>query len=250
MKIFFALVAILFAAIMADASPLLSPKGSSLATELGFHDDATMENYFHVEKIVITENGAGSATTVSPLASTDTSNFDQPFIGLTDISTWITVGEKVWTIIKDGKPVADISTHSASVLPIEQTNWQDLENWQGPYVKSYTIEAKNLLGMTVASQTYRVMFNYGGTFNGKGQYLANATIIPAQVSIAWGFSLNTNVEIGNAVNTGTKDHLIPALQMELVWKIDSALKHLEGRNSFYIKGNGEVRTLNATAVQL
>lgn len=172
-------------------------------------------------------NNAGLANTISGLNIED----------LGDIKTWVTLGAKFWKLIEANVPVANVQTQTVSVLPAG-LEWTDMESWQGPFAKSYTITAKNLYGMTVISQTYTVAYNYGGSVKGKGQFLANATIIPTAVEVMWGFKLGSELAVGTTLNTGTYENPVPGVDLTVQWKMDSILKHLEGRDQFFVRGDG------------
>lgn len=156
---------------------------------------------------------------------------------LGDVSTWVNIAFKVWNLIKDNAPVANVSNQTISVIP-QGLQWFEMERWKGPSATSYTIEAKNLYGMTVVSQTYTVAFNYGGSLRGKGAFLANATIIPTKINVSWGFKLNSEVQVGQPVNTGAFDSPVPGVALTVKWQMNSILKHLEGRNQFFLRGDG------------
>lgn len=156
------------------------------------------------------------------------------------IQSWITIAEKVWKIIVDNQPTATVATKRVSVLPVAQQDWQQMENWKGPMVKSYEVKGKNLLGMTVMSLTYTVAYNYGGQINGQGAFLANATIIPSDVYVAWGFKLEVDAEVGDTVNMGDKNAPIPGVDIGTHWKVGSVMTKAEGRDVFFLKGNGEM----------
>ena len=172
-------------------------------------------------------NNTGIADTISGLNIED----------LGDIKTWVTLGAKLWKLIEANVPVANVQTQTVSVLPAG-LQWTDMESWQGPFAKSYTITAKNLYGMTVISQTYTVAYNYGGSVKGKGQFLANATIIPTAVEVMWGFKLGSELAVGTTLNTGTYENPVPGVDLTVKWKMDSILKHIEGRDQFFVRGDG------------
>ena len=165
--------------------------------------------------------------------------------GLSNPSTWLTLGQKAWDIIVAGKPVANVSMMRVSVMPVSTGDWAQMENWQGPAVKSFSVNATNLMGMEVVKFNYRVAYSYGGTLGQKGAYLANLAVIPDAVSVTWAFKLNANVQVENVVNTSSKDSPIPGVEMMLTYMIDSPLKHIEGRDSFFVKGNGEAVRLGS-----
>lgn len=163
---------------------------------------------------------------------------------LGDIKRWITVGQKIWEVIRNNQPVINVKTQSISVLPDVSPNWTEMETWRGPMAKSYTISAKNLYGATVISHTYTVAFHYGGSLDGRGQFLANATIIPTNVSVSWGFTLNSQVNTGQPLNTGTRANPIPGVDLSLEWSMSSVLKKMQGVDQFHVRGDGTSTHVN------
>jgi hypothetical protein len=157
---------------------------------------------------------------------------------------WIALGMKAWQLIVANKPVANVSTQRISVLPMAQTDWAQMENWKGPAAQSFEVSATNLFGVKVISQIYTIAYNHSGRYNGKGHYLANATIIPTQVNVLWAFTLNSEAQIGTVVNTSSKDDPTPGVDLQVRWKMDSVLKHAEGVEAFFVKGDGTQVTVN------
>jgi hypothetical protein len=163
---------------------------------------------------------------------------------LGDIKRWMTVGQKIWEVVRNNQPVINVKTQSISVLPDVSPNWTEMETWRGPMAKSYTISAKNLYGATVISHTYTVAFHYGGSLYGRGQFLANATIIPTNVSVSWGFTLNSQVNTGQPLNTGTRANPIPGVDLGLEWSMSSVLKKTQGVDQFHVRGDGTSTHVN------
>lgn len=160
------------------------------------------------------------------------------------ITAWVTLGKKIWDIVVANKPVVNVETQKVSVLPQAQTDWRKMSNWSPrPFAKTYVLEAKNAYGARVIKHAYTVAFNYGGKYNGRGAFLANATIIPSQVEVAWGYKLNSKVVVGEAVNTGDLDNPVPGVNLELQYSIDTVIKHASGRDNFFVRGNGGVERL-------
>ncbi len=244
-------------AIVAQATPI-NPK----QIQLGFKNNYEKQAYFTIQSVEVREVETPAATLAASQAPAfqkalpiHAANFNfSPMDAInaitelggaaTGVEQWITLGLKVWDIIVKNKPVATVSSQRLSVLPAAQTDWSQIENWQGPVAKTYELTAKNGFGGTMVKHVYTIAYNYGGTYNGKGQYLANATIIPSNISVSWGYSLNSKVEVGQTVNTSTKDNPIPGVELQLHWSIDTMLKHGEGVESFFIKGDGSAHQVN------
>lgn len=160
------------------------------------------------------------------------------------IDSWITLGKKIWQIVVDNKPVTNVATQRVSVLPEAQVDWRKMDSWQGPVSKSYSVELKNLYGMTVIKHSYTIAFNYGGQYEGRGQYLANATIIPSRTEVMWGYTFNSKVEVGETVNVGTRENPIPGVELQVQYSVDTVIKHGETRAGYFVRGDGQLIAIN------
>ncbi len=241
------------------------------ARAMGFQNSAELEAYFEISEINVEENQA--AFSPEELAQTGikiangsglnpgaTPNGDSPAGGLTsaignltglgDVKQWITIGLKIWDIVKANQPIIGVKTQTVSVLPQSLPDWQQMETWKGPAAKSYTISAKNFYGATVVSHTYTVAFHYGGSYRGHGRFLAHATIIPTDVQVAWGFTLNSDVKVGDPLNTGTIADPVPAIGLGLEWSMSSLLKKTQGQDEFFVRGDGTAVHVNASQNKL
>jgi len=150
----------------------------------------------------------------------------------------INTGKQIWQIILDNKPVVNLSFDTANGLPEGARHWTGLTNWQTPFSKTYQVSCKNLYGMNVVNFVFRVVFTYGGKLDGKGLYIANAAVVPAALDVAWGYTFNAKAAVTNVVNAGSAKSPIAALQMDVRWSIDTAMKHSEGTENFFLRGDG------------
>lgn len=223
------------------------------ANDLGFSSAIEMQDFFEIADVQIQE--VPSALSASQLEaagvrlggeSASSGSEDSIFGALADVlmnfedpRAWATLGDRFWKLIMRNQPVVNVSTQTITVVPQALAqNWMGMENWKGPYSKSYTVSAKNLYGITVISHTYTVAFNYGGQVAGRGAFLANATIIPSAVDVAWGFSLNSDVQVGQPINTGSAASPAPGVDLTVKWEMKSFLKVIQGRDQFFVRGDG------------
>lgn len=215
-------------------------------TEVTFTEDARS---FSSSELLATEWLIANGTANDPVIPPDSAGglgtaMADVFTDLGDVKKWVTLGQKLWDVIRNNQPVVNVKTQTVSVLPLSKPNWTEMETWKGPQAKSYTVAAKNLYGMTVISHTYTVAFHHGGSLGGRGQFLANATIIPTNINVAWGFTLNSKVNVGQPLNTGTAIDPIPGLDLGLEWSMSSVLKKSQGTDQFYVRGDGTSTHVN------
>lgn len=167
-------------------------------------------------------------------------------INPTDKKLWKLVGQQAWEIVRLNQPVNNVGTPpSVSVLPAEFRNWDDMEGFSAqPQAVTYQLVLKNLYGIKVVEQNYTVHYSHSGKYNGKGAYIANASV-DSKVSVVWGFKLNSKIEVSKVVNTGTKDNPIPGLELKLLWDVKTILKSAKEADTFFLQGNGRITHVNS-----
>lgn len=163
-------------------------------------------------------------------------------IGWSDI---ITIGEKVWSIVEANKPVVTVtSAPTAAALPRGVNCWSDLAGWQAPKIQSYEVSYKNGFGIEVVKFRFRLQFNYGGGSSGKGKYLANVSVMPAEINVLWGYTFNADVNVEDAVNLGTMDSPMAGLGLNLKWTVKTVLKESDNSFHFFVQGDGVSTSTN------
>ncbi len=161
-----------------------------------------------------------------------------------EVDTIINIGKKIWVIVEAGRPVVNIELNTASAMPSGISNWQQLAGWKSPRSSIFRVSYSNLYGMNVVDFTYRVIFTYGGNFNGKGHYVTGATIVPSSLDVAWGFTFKAQVEIPTVINLGQVENPIGGIQMNVNWVVGSVLKQSQTRASYFVDGLGAFKQLD------
>lgn len=156
----------------------------------------------------------------------------------------INLGKKIWDVIAANKPVVNFQTDSANALPQGATGWENLQGWQVPASRLYHYTYENAFGMDVVDFKFRVLYSFGGNVSGKGHYLANVTVVPADLSVAWGYSFNAQATVPSVLNAGTSVDPVGAVQMLVSWKIDTIIKHEQTTESFDVRGDGKFTDLS------
>jgi hypothetical protein len=153
----------------------------------------------------------------------------------------VAIGRQFWDIIVANKPVLETQTPIVHAIPKGLHCWTDLENWKAPIARSYEVVYQNKFGMEVVKFRFRLQFSYGGSHKGRGRYLANVTVLPAEVNVSWGYKFNAKLDVAQALNMGTKADPIAELEMNLHWNVSTWIKESENSVHFSVDGNGAVR---------
>jgi len=155
----------------------------------------------------------------------------------------INIGKKIWEIVQAGKPTLNIRTDVATALPQGSRCWLDLQTWQMPEAKMYSASFRNGFGMEVVKLNYRVLWLPGGSVDGVGQYIGYAAMVPADVSVSWGFSLNAQASVPSVFNMGTRAEPVAGMQMAMIYRVESPIKTIEQSQSYFVSGKGEFKSL-------
>lgn len=152
----------------------------------------------------------------------------------------INIGQKIWKIIADNKPVVDVRTQYATALPKGATRWDSMSGWQAPKGTIYGLSAKNVYGVPVINVRYQVLRTYGGSYEGKGKYLTAVTVEPLLVEVAWGyhFTMEAAVPDTSIVNVGTTENPVAAMMAQLAWRVQTPIKDSQGKGIYFLQGDG------------
>ncbi|WP_413613200.1 hypothetical protein [Bdellovibrio sp. HCB-110] len=156
----------------------------------------------------------------------------------------INIGKKIFNVINAGRPVVNIKIDTANALPKGLTCWSDLSGWNMPQSKVYNVQYENGFGMTVVDYSYRVTYTAGGSADGIGKYITNATFQPANVSVGWGFQLDATAVIPSVFNTGSKRDPVAGMQMNMEWKVTSPMAHEQSTESYFVSGENKLIQLD------
>lgn len=163
-----------------------------------------------------------------------------PFKNSVSLDQIINLGQKVWKIIEANKPVVDFKSKSASALPRGIKCWDQLENWQFPKAQTYKVSYKNLMGIEVVRFSFRLIFTYGGQYFGKGRYITNATIVPAEINVLWGYKFAAGVKVGQTVNLGSRQDPKAGIELNLNWQVATPLVDQQRTATYFLSGEGQV----------
>ena len=156
-----------------------------------------------------------------------------------DIDQLIALGEKVWDFIVTHQPKAEYEKFQTSIVPAGITQWTMLKGWSLPISKVYRVEFKNILGAVAGSFDYRITFFYGGSYQGKGKFLGQISVIPANIQIGTDRSFKMKVEVASITNFGTENDPIAGAQLMISWTSPTTTRYQMNSAEYFITGSGE-----------
>lgn len=160
------------------------------------------------------------------------------------IDKLIAIGQKIIPTIKEGKAVVTNNPMaSVSVLPRTDAKdpvVHDMGGWTIPVSKHYKIVYNNGLGMEVVSFVYSVTYQYNGSMDGKGKYLAGIRASARNIAISWGFDLDATSQLLQISNIGTQQNVIAGATIEMSYTVKNWTRTLTTNESFFIAGDGRM----------
>lgn len=150
---------------------------------------------------------------------------------------------KMWQVVKDNQPVVKIDTDRfATALPVvAQKNWNTVEGWQPERNATVTTVYTNLYGMEVIRLEYQIKLIYGGHVKGKGLYIASAKIIPTEVSVAWGYTLNVVASAPLVLNARTAQDPLAVIYLNLNYVVSTIIKNDSVTDTYQVQGDGLIK---------
>ncbi|MGZ3705416.1 MAG: hypothetical protein ACXWP1_05545, partial [Bdellovibrionota bacterium] len=198
--------------------------------------DSAVPDYYRLQPAKVVEVPPTASELYSDAVLPNPSSL--PDLQTFDWGTITAIGEKVIEIVKAGKPVVNVTRDVVSVVPGGITDWSQMNGWQAPITKVYSVTAKNNLGMTVVDLRLKVSANCGGGLNGKGKFIANLVVVPTSIYVLWGFSADVFSEHQDPVNVGTSSNPVAGMGFDIRYKYGSPLVQQEGTADYFVSGDG------------
>ncbi len=202
--------------------------------------------YFQISEIKVVELERQIPFSIEDLSVTNTKNIQTAILIVDGL---LAIGKKVWPIIEDNKPVINVDNKlSISVVPkIADTPNSDipflLTNWSVPKKKSFRVSYLNGFGSEVIGFTYSILYQYGGKYDGRGQYLTAINVIVDKVNVSWGFNFSAKTSLMSIVNHGSKKDPVAGASFKISYVAKSILKEIRAEDGFHIQGNGVLNKL-------
>ncbi len=161
----------------------------------------------------------------------------------------VALGEAIYDLVIKGKPTNVTEYAPISVVPKDPTTKEpvdvfDLEGFSMPSEKNYSASITNGVGKEVVKFSYKVLFSYGGSYNGAGKYLSGVIIVPGSVKTSFGWDFNASMKLSGIMNHGTKADPVAGVMVTMKYQMNSWSSSLERNDTIHITGRGEIKNMN------
>ena len=158
----------------------------------------------------------------------------------------VALGESIYTLVQKGKPKNTTEYTPVTVTPKDPMTKEyvdpfDLEGFSVPEAKTFKIQIKNKVGKTVVNFVYKVVYSYGGSYNGAGKYITGVNIIPASVKTRFGWDFASSMKVTGIMNHGSKDSPIAGVMITIKYSANSWGSATERNDTVHITGDGKFR---------
>lgn len=159
----------------------------------------------------------------------------------------VALGEDIYTLVQKGKPTNVTEYAPISVVPKDPATKEvvdpfELEGFSMPVQKNFTARLKDG-GKEVINFKYKVLYSYGGSYNGAGKYLTGVIIIPGSVKTNFGWNFTATMRLSGIMNHGTKASPIAGVMITVKYQMNGWNKAHERNDTVHITGAGQFQSL-------
>jgi hypothetical protein len=205
-----------------------------------------------------TQAGAGGAMLGLDGGVTSGSQDPRPTIGdraetagkvISAARDMVALGEAIYELVKKGKPSNVTEYAPISVVPRDPMTKEiadvfDLEGFSMPVERNFVSKIKNGTGKEVVVFNYKVMYSYGGSYNGSGKYLTNVIIVPSSVRTSFGWEFNASMKLSGMMNHGSRANPIAGVMVTMKYQMNGWSTSFERNDTIHITGNGQLKNHN------
>lgn len=202
--------------------------------------------------------GIGGGTDPNqPWPTTVNDRIDQAGRVISTARDVVALGEAIYDLVNKGKPSNVTEYAPISVVPRDPNVPRDpsqplvyldpfeLEGFSMPVEKNFMAKVKDFKGKEAVQFTYKVVYSYGGSYNGKGKYLTNVMIVPGSIKTGYGWEFNASMKPAMIMNHGTKDDPIAGVMLTIKYQMNGMRTAHERNDTIHITGAGQLKNLSS-----
>lgn len=159
----------------------------------------------------------------------------------------VALGEAIYEIVKKGRPTNVTEYAPISVVPRDPMSKEyidpfDMEGFSFPVEKSYVASIKDKTGKEAVKFNYKVIYSYGGSYNGTGKWLTNVIIVPGSVTTRYGWDFNATMKLSGIMNHGSKADPVAGVMVTIKYQMNTWSAAYERNDTIHLTGRGELKT--------
>jgi hypothetical protein len=159
----------------------------------------------------------------------------------------VALGQTIYDLVKKGRPTNTTSFAAISVVPKDPTTKEaispfDLEGFSVPEERNFSAIVKNANDDVVVRFDYQLVYSFGGSYDGKGQYLTNVMIVPKSIQTSFGWDFSATMKLEGIMNHGSKANPIAGAIVSIKYQMNSWTKSFERNDTIHLTGAGQVKS--------
>lgn len=158
------------------------------------------------------------------------------------IMSWVNLGKQVWDIIQSLAGTMKLEPMTGvGVVPMAAGGQMvAMSGWKVAQPKTYEMKIYGNFGEAF-SYTYTVGYNYGGRYQGKGQFLANVAIVPFNAKCGWSWTCSAAINVGQGMNTAESEtDPVPVLPVMMLVNAQGRTNAKATGVQFQVYGDGRL----------
>lgn len=161
----------------------------------------------------------------------------------------VALGEAIYELVSKGKPRNVTEYAPISVVPRDPMSKEivdvfDMEGFSMPVERNFVTKIRNGAGKVVVLFNYKVMYSYGGSYNGAGRYLTNVLIVPSSIRTSFGWEFNATMKLSGMMNHGSRANPIAGIMITMKYQMNGWRTAYERNDTIHITGNGQLKNHN------
>jgi hypothetical protein len=194
--------------------------------------------------------GGGTTTPEIPPKPTFDDRLDKTGRVIQTARDLVALGEAFYELVKKGRPSNVTEFAPISVVPRnaetkEYVDPFDLEGFSMPVERSFIAKVKNGTGSEVVNFNYKVLYSFGGSYDGKGKYLTNVMVVPGAVRTSYGWDFNAKMTLSGVMNHGTRANPVAGAMVTIKYQMNSWSAAFERNDTIHVTGAGEMKNFMA-----
>ena len=159
----------------------------------------------------------------------------------------VALGEAIYELLNKGRPKITTEYAPISVVPRDPTTKEivdpfELEGFSMPVEKKFNAKIKNRMGQDVVNFNYKLMYAYGGSYNGTGKYLTGIIIVPGSIFAKKGWIVDSSMKLSGIMNHGSKADPVAGAVINIKYSINSMFQAFERNDTIHVTGRGEMKS--------